>query len=87
VIVLLCAVGAFATGNNLFADGTVAAFGVIGYVRERNGHPVAALVLGIVMASMVEQNSSRRSSSRMGTSCRSSAARSPPCWRPARSPH
>ena len=32
VIVLLCAVGAFATGNNLFAVITVAAFGVIGYV-------------------------------------------------------
>jgi TctA family transporter len=56
VIVLLCAVGAFATGNNLFAVITVAAFGVIGYVMERNGYPVAALVLGIVMGSMVEQS-------------------------------
>jgi|RhiMethySRZTD1v2_1073278.scaffolds.fasta_scaffold292342_2 Tripartite tricarboxylate transporter TctA family len=56
VIVLLCAVGAFATGNNLFAVSTVAAFGVIGYVLERNGYPVAALVLGIVMGSMVEQS-------------------------------
>ena len=56
VIVLLCAVGAFATGNNLFAVLTVAAFGVIGYVMERNGYPVAAMVLGIVMGTMVEQN-------------------------------
>ena len=56
VIVLLCAFGAFGTGNNLFADGTVAAFRVMGYVRERNGYPVAALVLGIVTASMVEQS-------------------------------
>jgi TctA family transporter len=55
VIVLLCAVGAFATGNNLFAVMTVAAFGVIGYVMERNGYPVAAMVLGIVMGTMVEQ--------------------------------
>ena len=49
VIVLLCAVGAFATGNNLFAVLTVAAFGVIGFVMERNGYPVAAMVLGLVM--------------------------------------
>jgi putative tricarboxylic transport membrane protein len=56
VIVLLCAVGAFATGNNLFAVLTVAAFGVIGYVMERNGYPVAAMVLGIIMGAMVEQN-------------------------------
>jgi TctA family transporter len=54
VIVLLCAVGSFATGNNLFLVVTVAAFGVIGYMMEKNGFPVAALVLGIVMGNMVE---------------------------------
>ena len=54
---LVCAaVGAFATGNNLFAVMIVAAFGVVGYVMEANGYPVAALVLGIVMGTMVEQN-------------------------------
>jgi TctA family transporter len=35
---------------------TVAAFGVIGFVMERNGYPVAAMVLGIVMGTMVEQS-------------------------------
>jgi putative tricarboxylic transport membrane protein len=56
-IVLLCAaVGAFATGNNLFAVFVVAAFGVIGYLMEANGYPVAAMVLGIVMGTMVEQS-------------------------------
>ena len=34
----------------------VAAFGVLGYVMEANGYPVAALVLGIVMGTMVEQS-------------------------------
>ncbi len=56
VILLLCAVGPFATGNNLFAVLLVALFGMLGFVMERNGYPVAALVLGIVMGSMVEQN-------------------------------
>lgn len=56
VIVLLCAVGSFATGNNLFSVLLVALFGVFGFVMERNGYPVAAMVLGIVMGTMVEQN-------------------------------
>jgi putative tricarboxylic transport membrane protein len=56
VILLLCSVGAFATGNNLFAVVLVAFFGCLGFVMERNGYPVAAMVLGIVMGTMVEQN-------------------------------
>ena len=56
VIMLLCAVGAFATGSNLFSVVLVGVFGMLGFVMERNGYPVAALVLGIVMGTMVEQN-------------------------------
>src|SRR5918992_325217 len=56
IILVSAAVGAFASGNNLFAVLTVAAFGVVGYAMEANGFPVAALVLGIVMGEMVEQN-------------------------------
>jgi len=56
VILICAAVGSFASGNNLFAVLTVAAFGVIGYFMEANGFPVAALVLGVVMGTMVEQN-------------------------------
>ena len=56
IIVLLCAVGSFATGNNLFAIVLVAGFGALGYVMEKNGYPVAAMVLGIVMGTMVEQS-------------------------------
>ncbi|MGL4813509.1 MAG: tripartite tricarboxylate transporter permease [Beijerinckiaceae bacterium] len=57
VIMVFCAVGAFgAAGNNLTAVLIVAAFGVIGYNMEANGYPVAAMVLGIVMGTMVEQS-------------------------------
>jgi TctA family transporter len=56
VIVVLCAVGSFATGNNLFLVYTVAFFGVVGFIMDKHGFPVAALVLGIVMGSMVEQH-------------------------------
>ena len=34
----------------------VAVFGMLGFVMEDNGYPVAALVLGIVMGTMVEQS-------------------------------
>ena len=52
----MCAVGSFATGNNLALVFTVACFGLIGYFMDKNGYPVAALVLGAVMGTMVEQN-------------------------------
>jgi TctA family transporter len=55
IIMLCCAVGSFAIGNNMFGVVTVATFGIIGYVMEENGYPVAAMVLGIVMGTMVEQ--------------------------------
>jgi putative tricarboxylic transport membrane protein len=56
IILLCCAVGSFAVTNNPFAIVTVAAFGVLGYVMEANGYPIAALVLGIVMGPMVENS-------------------------------
>jgi putative tricarboxylic transport membrane protein len=56
IIMLLCAVGAFAIGNNLFSVLVVAAFGLIGFVMEKNGYPVAAMVLGIVVGTMAEQS-------------------------------
>lgn len=56
IIALLCAVGPFAVTNSPFSIVTVAFFGVLGFVMEKNGYPVAALVLGVVMGSMVEQS-------------------------------
>jgi putative tricarboxylic transport membrane protein len=57
MILMFCAVGAFATaGNNLIAVLVVAFFGIFGYAMEENGYPVAAMVLGIVMGTMVEQS-------------------------------
>jgi TctA family transporter len=56
IILLCCAVGSFAVTNSPFAVVTVAAFGVLGYVMEANGYPIAALVLGIVMGPMVENS-------------------------------
>jgi putative tricarboxylic transport membrane protein len=90
VIMLCCAVGSFAIGNNMFGVITVAAFGVIGYVMEANGYPVAAMVLGIVMGTMVEQafvtSLIKSDGSLLPFFERPRSPRSSPRWRSARSP-
>jgi TctA family transporter len=56
IVLLCCAVGTFAITNSTFGVIAAAAFGLIGFVFERNGFPIAAMVLGIVMGTLVEQS-------------------------------
>jgi TctA family transporter len=56
VILLFCAVGAFAISNSLFDVGVMLAFGLLGYVMEANGFPIAPTILGVVLGGMLEQN-------------------------------
>jgi TctA family transporter len=56
VILGFCIVGAFALENNPFDVLVMLAMGVVGYVMERNGFPVAPAVLGLVLGPLVEQN-------------------------------
>jgi len=55
VVLLCCAVGTFAIGNTASAIVIAAVFGVVGFTMERYGFPVAAMVLGIVMGTLLEQ--------------------------------
>jgi len=54
-ILAFCATGAFATNNSLFDVGVVLAFGVLGYVLDDNGFPVAPMVLGVVLGTLLEE--------------------------------
>lgn len=56
VILLFCIVGSFAINNSAFGVLLVLAFGVIGYVMEENGFPVAPAILGMVLGAMLEEN-------------------------------
>ena len=56
LILLLCMVGAFAINNTLFGVGIMLVLGVIAFVMEESGFPVAPAILGIVLGSMIEQN-------------------------------
>ena len=56
VILLFCIVGAFAINNTAFDIGVMLAAGVVAYVLEENGFPVAPAILGVVLGTMLEEN-------------------------------
>ena len=56
VILIFCMVGAFAINNTVFGITVMLVLGVIAYLMEENGFPVAPAILGIVLGNMVEDN-------------------------------
>jgi putative tricarboxylic transport membrane protein len=56
VILLFCVVGSFAINNSIFGVILMLAFGVIAYLMEENGFPVAPAILGMVLGAMLEEN-------------------------------
>jgi putative tricarboxylic transport membrane protein len=56
VILLFCVVGSFAINNSIFGVVLMLAFGLVAYLMEENGFPVAPAILGIVLGAMLEEN-------------------------------
>jgi TctA family transporter len=56
VILLFCVVGSFAINNTPFDVGVMLVAGVVAYVLEENGFPVAPAILGVVLGGMLEEN-------------------------------
>ena len=56
VILLFCAVGAFAINNTVFDIYVMLGFGVLAFLMEANGFPIAPAILGLVLGGMLEQN-------------------------------
>jgi putative tricarboxylic transport membrane protein len=56
VILLFCIVGSFAINNTMFGVVLMLAFGVIAYLMEENGFPVAPAILGMVLGAMLEEH-------------------------------
>ena len=56
VILLFCIVGSFAINNSIFGVVLMLAFGVIAYLMEENGIPVAPAILGMVLGAMLEEH-------------------------------
>ena len=56
IILLFCIVGAFAINNTVFGVGIILVLGLLAYVMEENGFPIAPAVLGIVLGPLVEDS-------------------------------
>jgi TctA family transporter len=56
LIMMFCVVGAFAINNTVFGVTIMLALGVLAYVMEENGFPVAPTILGIVLGPLLEDN-------------------------------
>jgi TctA family transporter len=56
VVLACCIVGSFAINNTAFGVATMLIFGLIGWLFEENGIPVAPAILGIVLGNMLEFN-------------------------------
>jgi TctA family transporter len=56
IILVFCIVGAFAINNSVFGVGIMLVLGILGFVMEENGFPVAPAILGLVLGEMIEAN-------------------------------
>lgn len=54
IILMFCIVGAFAINNTVFGVGIVLVMGLIAWVMEENGFPVAPAILGMVLGELLE---------------------------------
>ena len=55
VILMFCIVGSFAITNSTYAIWIMLIGGVVGWILEENGFPVAPIILGLVLGEMLEQ--------------------------------
>jgi len=56
IILMFCIVGSFAINNTVFGVTVMLILGVMAYLMEENGFPVAPTILGIVLGPMLEDN-------------------------------
>lgn len=56
VIIIFCVVGTYGTNHRIFDIWTALIFGVIGYFLSRHKFPQAPIILGFVLAPIIEEN-------------------------------
>ncbi len=55
IILVVCAVGAYTVHNSMFDVWMMLAFGIVGYLFQKLGYPLAPLVLAIVLGDKAEE--------------------------------
>ncbi|TCT40170.1 tripartite tricarboxylate transporter permease [Martelella mediterranea] len=56
IILVCCFLGSYAVNNTLFGVWVMLISGIVGYVMERNGFPIAPVILGLVLGPVLERN-------------------------------
>ena len=56
IILIFCVVGAYAMTNSTFGIIIMLTMGIVGWLMEENGFPIAPAILGLVLGEMLEQN-------------------------------
>ncbi|MCI4665852.1 MAG: tripartite tricarboxylate transporter permease [Neomegalonema sp.] len=56
IVLVFCVVGAFAINNSMFGVIVMLVMGLIAYVMEENGFPVAPTILGVVLGDLLEES-------------------------------
>ena len=56
IILLFCIVGAFAINNTTFDLYVLLGFGVLAWILESNGFPIAPMILGMLLGTMLEEH-------------------------------
>ncbi|HVV79498.1 MAG TPA: tripartite tricarboxylate transporter permease [Pseudolabrys sp.] len=56
VILIFCVVGSYSMTNSVFGIWIMLFMGVIGWLMEEHGFPIAPAILGLVLGEMLEQN-------------------------------
>lgn len=59
VILMLCTVGTYAINANIYDVLLMVGFGLLGFVMKRFDYPVAPIVLGLILRSLLETNAIR----------------------------
>ncbi|MEJ8571361.1 tripartite tricarboxylate transporter permease [Microbaculum marinum] len=56
IILMFCIVGTFAINNTVFGIGIMLALGLLAYLMEENGFPIAPAILGLVLGGLLEDS-------------------------------
>jgi TctA family transporter len=56
IILMFCIVGSYAMTNSMYGVIVMLVLGLLGWLLEENGFPIAPVILGLVLGEMLEQN-------------------------------
>ncbi len=56
VVIAFCFVGSYSSNNRIFDIAVMVAFGILGFVMKRHKYPLAPMVVGFILAPMLEEN-------------------------------